>query len=126
VPWPDPIVLAYVCDGATEDEMAMVTGAADRCAEPLFRELSAAVRNRTGGLDGGDSMFLLLPKTIHSGHFAYAAASDKLLGGQTASTLLFFWKASLSIELPLTAHGPIHPQVSSRPQPLVNQVIMVR
>ena len=37
-----------------------------------------------------------------------------------------FWKASLSIELPLTAHGPIHPQVSSRPQPLVNQVIMVR
>jgi hypothetical protein len=33
-------------------------------------------------------MFLLLPKTIHSGHFAYAAASDKLLGGQTASTLL--------------------------------------
>jgi hypothetical protein len=29
----------------------------------------------------------------------------------------FFWKASLSIELPLTAHGPIHPKVSSRPQP---------
>ena len=40
-----------------------------------------------------------------------------------------FWKASLSIELPLTAHDPIHPprQVSSRPQPLlvVSQVIMV-
>ncbi len=42
------------------------------------------------------------------------------------SQATFFWKASLSIELPLTAHGPIHPQVSSRPQPLVNQVIMVR
>jgi hypothetical protein len=37
-----------------------------------------------------------------------------------------FWKASLSIELPLTALDPIHPKVSSRPQPLVNQVIMVR
>jgi hypothetical protein len=26
----------------------------------------------------------------------------------------FFWKACLSIKQPLTAHGPIHPQVSSR------------
>ena len=26
----------------------------------------------------------------------------------------FFWKAYLSIKQPLTAHGPIHPQVSSR------------
>ena len=27
----------------------------------------------------------------------------------------FFWKAYLSIKQPLTAHDPIHPQVSSRP-----------
>jgi hypothetical protein len=40
--------------------------------------------------------------------------------------LFFFWKASLSIELPLTAHDPVHPQVSSRRQPLIIQVIMVR
>jgi hypothetical protein len=29
----------------------------------------------------------------------------------------FFWKAYLSIKQPLTAHGPIHPQVSSRHDP---------
>ena len=29
----------------------------------------------------------------------------------------FFWKAYLSIEQPLTAHDPIHPQVSSRHDP---------
>jgi hypothetical protein len=39
---------------------------------------------------------------------------------------VFFWKASLSIELPLTAHDPIHPKVSSRRQPLIIQVLMVR
>ena len=33
-----------------------------------------------------------------------------------ASRRLLFWRASLSIELPLTAHDLIHPQVSSRPQ----------
>ena len=38
----------------------------------------------------------------------------------------YFWKASLSIELPLTAHDPVHPQVSSRRQPLIIRVIMVR
>ncbi len=32
----------------------------------------------------------------------------------------FFWKAYLSIKQPLTAHGPIHPRVSSRHDPLIN------
>jgi hypothetical protein len=32
-------------------------------------------------------------------------------------TVPFFWKAYLSIEQPLTAHGPIHLKVSSRHDP---------
>ncbi len=30
---------------------------------------------------------------------------------------MLFWKAYLSIKQPLTAHDPIHPQVTSRPDP---------
>jgi hypothetical protein len=60
-------------------------------------------------------------RTVVLGVYGYAGSSTEM-----QSTLLLFWKASLSIELPLTAHDPVHPQVSSRRQPLIIRVIMVR
>ena len=83
---PGIIVFAYVCEDATNEQMAMLTDATDRCAEQTFRQFIAAFRTRTGDLDG-DVMYLLLPQTTHTGHLAYEAYSDKLLGGQKASTL---------------------------------------
>ncbi len=37
------------------------------------------------------------------------------------AVLCFFWKAYLSIKQPLTAHGPIHPRVSSRHRSFVHR-----
>jgi hypothetical protein len=48
------------------------------------------------------------------------AGAGNLLGTLATFALagtLVFWKAYLSIKQPLTAHDPIHPQVSSRHDP---------
>jgi hypothetical protein len=60
------------------------------------------------------------------GTLSYLSAMTVTTRTERFAQQALFWKASLSIELPLTALDPIHPKVSSRPQPLVNQVIMVR
>jgi hypothetical protein len=53
-------------------------------------------------------------------HSLWASDEEDLTGRPVepkATAELFFWKAYLSVKQPLTAHGPIHPKVSSRHDP---------
>ena len=48
---------------------------------------------------------------------SHAPSLPKSVIVHTGNIAFFFWKAYLTIKQPLTAHGPIHPRVSSRHDP---------
>ena len=75
--------------------------------DPSAGHLASALRPGRGGLP--------LTSSFHTHlHVKYDAGCTAPSARRRAP---FFWKAYLSIKQPLTAHGPFHPQVSSRHDP---------
>ncbi len=63
------------------------------------------------------AVFIDPPRWADTAVCAFAFVFGQLRVAAGVTWTMVFWKAYLSIKQPLTAHGPIHPQVSSRQDP---------